>query len=161
MDTEAASQQERTAPVVTVLIVLGNATSCLASLLRHSNWNIQTASGFEDAAGRLQTAVPPVVVAPYRSNSALGWINLLERLMECRPAPRLILTDPHMNESIWAEALNLGAYDVLVQPFDPCEVFRVLTAAWQSWWYDSLRDRGSSNSNRRSRIARPGDAGHR
>jgi hypothetical protein len=40
---------------------------------------------------------------------------------------------------MWAEVLNLGAYDVLAQPFDPAEVFRVLTAAWQNWRYDGRR----------------------
>jgi DNA-binding NtrC family response regulator len=34
------------------------------------------------------------------------------------------------DEHLWAEALNLGAYDVLAKPFDPTEVVRTLSQAW-------------------------------
>jgi len=37
------------------------------------------------------------------------------------------------DERFWAEALNLGAYDVLAKPFDAEEVNRTLTSAWMRW----------------------------
>jgi hypothetical protein len=37
------------------------------------------------------------------------------------------------DDRLWAEALNLGAYEVLVQPFDPEEVTRVVFSAWRNW----------------------------
>ena len=145
MNDEAVSRA-RTSPVVTVLIVLGSETSAVLDLLRHSNWDVQTAPCFEDAVARLQSSTPAVIVAPYRSNGSLGWVDLLELLTKRRPAPRLVVTDRHADDSVWAEALSLGAYDVLAQPLDSGEVFRVLTAAWQAWWYDGLRNRASSRS---------------
>ena len=138
MNAEAASRA-RAAPVLTVLIVLGNETSTLVNILRHSNWEVQIATGFEDAAARLHTSAPNVVVAPYRSNGTAGWVYLLELLNRRCPAPRLVLTDRHTDDFMWAEALNLGAWDVLAQPLDSGEVFRVLTSAWQAWRCDSLR----------------------
>jgi hypothetical protein len=40
---------------------------------------------------------------------------------------------------MWADALSLGAYDVLTQPFNPSEVFRVINAAWNASQYDKVR----------------------
>jgi DNA-binding response OmpR family regulator len=33
----------------------------------------------------------------------------------------------------WAEALNLGAYDVLAKPFEATEVIRIVSLAWRHW----------------------------
>ena len=43
------------------------------------------------------------------------------------------------DEAFWAEVLNLGAYDVLMKPFDATEVFRVVSLAWLSWKNDRER----------------------
>lgn len=37
------------------------------------------------------------------------------------------------DDSLWAEALNVGAYDVLAKPLDRTEVTRVLSLAWLHW----------------------------
>jgi hypothetical protein len=47
---------------------------------------------------------------------------------------------------MWAEALNLGAYDVLPQPYEARDVFHVLTCAWQSWSNENRRLRDPSRS---------------
>ena len=44
--------------------------------------------------------------------------------------PLLIVTSRFADERLWAEALNVGAYDVLAKPFERDEVNRVLTSAW-------------------------------
>jgi DNA-binding response OmpR family regulator len=35
--------------------------------------------------------------------------------------------------------LNLGAYDLLMKPFDLTEVFRVVSLAWRHWKNDCER----------------------
>ena len=47
-------------------------------------------------------------------------------------APASSLLRAWLNSALWAEDLNLGAYDVLVQPFDPDEVYRVILLAWDN-----------------------------
>lgn len=37
------------------------------------------------------------------------------------------------DESLWAEVLNLGGYDVLPTPLVEDEVTRVVWLAWQNW----------------------------
>ncbi len=61
------------------------------------------------------------------------WIDMLEQLMALRNAPLLIVTSRLADDRLWAEALNLGAYDVLAKPLDEQEVLRVVRAAWQHW----------------------------
>jgi DNA-binding response OmpR family regulator len=61
------------------------------------------------------------------------WIELLERLRLFANPPPLIVTSRLADDSLWAEALNLGAYDVLAKPFDRQELLRTVKAAWLHW----------------------------
>jgi len=45
----------------------------------------------------------------------------------------LIVASRLADDRLWAEALNLGAWDVLAKPFDRREVFRSVKSAWQHW----------------------------
>jgi hypothetical protein len=40
------------------------------------------------------------------------------------------------DESLWAQVLNLGGFDVLMTPFEPEEVLRITFAAWSHWECD-------------------------
>lgn len=42
----------------------------------------------------------------------------------------MIVTSELANESLWAEALNFGAHDVLAKPLNAGEAVRVLGWAW-------------------------------
>ncbi|MBZ5577811.1 MAG: response regulator [Acidobacteriia bacterium] len=54
------------------------------------------------------------------------WLDVLHLVRECPGAPEVIVTDRQADTRFWAEALNLGAYDLLAQPFDAPEVQRIL-----------------------------------
>ena len=54
------------------------------------------------------------------------WLDILHFVRECPQAIQVIVTDPHADARFWAEALNLGAYDLLAQPFYEPEVRRIL-----------------------------------
>ncbi len=58
-----------------------------------------------------------------------SWKELWARLAAQPDPPFLIVTSRLADEYLWAEALNLGAYDVLAKPFDPVEVVRTLSQA--------------------------------
>lgn len=62
-----------------------------------------------------------------------AWKELLRLIAGTRDAPLLIVSSRLADERLWAEALNLGAYDVLAKPFEAAEVIRVLTHAWLRW----------------------------
>jgi DNA-binding response OmpR family regulator len=61
------------------------------------------------------------------------WREMLEHVSAFPDPPLIIVTSRLADERLWAEALNLGAYDVLVKPFDRTEVVRILTLACQHW----------------------------
>ena len=61
------------------------------------------------------------------------WREMLEHISLLPDPPLLIVTCRLADARLWAEALNLGAYDVLAKPFDAAEVIRIVSLAWQHW----------------------------
>jgi len=57
------------------------------------------------------------------------WLDVLQLARQAAPEPQVIVTDANADARFWAEALNLGAFDLLVQPFDELEVRRILDNA--------------------------------
>ena len=56
------------------------------------------------------------------------WMDTLLLAGESVP---VVVTDQCATERLWAEVLNRGAYDLLVKPFERCEVRRILQGATQ------------------------------
>ena len=54
------------------------------------------------------------------------WLDVLHLVRQSPRETEVIVTDPQADASFWAEALNLGAYDLLAQPFYEPEVRRIL-----------------------------------
>jgi DNA-binding NtrC family response regulator len=69
------------------------------------------------------------VVVCERDLTPGSWKDVLDQAT-ILPDPRpLIVTSRLADERLWAEALNLGAFDVLAKPFDRMETVRVIGAA--------------------------------
>jgi DNA-binding response OmpR family regulator len=73
------------------------------------------------------------VVLCERDLSPGSWKDVLDQVTILPDPPSLIVTSRLADERLWAEALNLGAYDVLAKPFDSKEALRVIGAAWRAW----------------------------
>ena len=58
-----------------------------------------------------------------------NWKTVLGDIRLLASPPQLIVTSRDADEQLWAEALNVGAYDVLAQPFNREEVERVIASA--------------------------------
>ena|ERR1035441_5587617 len=54
-----------------------------------------------------------------------SWTQLLDEIRLLSIPPFLIVTSRVADDYLWAEALNLGAYDVLAKPLDRTEVTRI------------------------------------
>lgn len=74
------------------------------------------------------------------------WRDLLRRLLELPHPAALIVTSRLADEQLWAEALNLGAWDVLAKPFDRTEVTRSIERACQHWYFASSARAGKGRS---------------
>ena len=57
------------------------------------------------------------------------WLDVLHLVRESPQETQVIVTDPQADAQFWSEALNLGAYDLLAQPFYEPEVRRILANA--------------------------------
>lgn len=95
-------------------------------------WKLQTSANLESAWALLRRHRFPVVLCECDLKPDT-WRELLERLLLLPEPPFLIVTSRLADERLWAEALNLGAYDVLAKPFEPTEVMRVVSMAWMHW----------------------------
>ena len=65
-----------------------------------------------------------------------SWEDLLRATAGLRTPPNIIVFSRLADESLWAEVLNMGGFDVLIKPFQPEEVLRVTFAAWSRWECD-------------------------
>ena len=104
----------------------------LDCLFAGSGWDLSTAETLAAAGESLERNVFPVVLCEARLPDG-NWKDLLRVANELNEPPRVIVTSRLADDSLWAEALNLGAFDVLPSPFNPQEVFWTLTSAWRSW----------------------------
>jgi DNA-binding NtrC family response regulator len=76
---------------------------------------------------------PIAVVICDRDWVADDWKALLDEFAALSHPPMLIVTSRLADDRLWAEALNLGAYDVIAKPFDACEVVRIAGLACAHW----------------------------
>ena len=98
----------------------------------HSKWELYKADSIASAMAVVRTSEIAVVICE-RDLSPGTWIDMLEELMALRDAPPLIVTSRLADDRLWAEALNLGAYDVLAKPFERTELVRSVHLAWSHW----------------------------
>ena len=104
----------------------------LSAALAQPQWKWHAAESFRSALKVLRDH--PVAVAICERELPDGsWRDLLEAGMALPAPPSVIVCSRLADESLWAEVLNLGGYDVLVKPFDGHEVARVASSAWRAW----------------------------
>ena len=104
----------------------------LATLLGGDQWKIHSALSLQSASAFLRAHVVPVVVCEHDLSPGT-WAQLLDEIRLLAIPPILVMTCRVADDHLWAEALNVGAYDVLAKPFDRREVTRILSSAWLCW----------------------------
>jgi len=115
--------------------------ACLERILK-SGWTVIASSVVDTALSVLQLIPIPIVI--YDCDGPLGaWTEMLDQISLLPDPPLFIVTSRLADERLWAEALNLGAWDVLAKPFDADEVMRIAGIACQHW-----KDRHGSHFNR-------------
>ncbi len=96
-----------------------------ARVVDHSRWQCLSATSIDEARV-LAARNGPSVIVTQATVAGRSWVDLV------RSNSKIIVTDPGVNELLWAEVLCNGGYGVLAQPFDPKEVFRVVSLAWSA-----------------------------
>ncbi len=111
----------------------------LKGILLPLSWRLRTAQTNQDVLALLHREISPVVLSDAELPDG-GWRNLLDALAAFPAPPRLIVCSRTADERLWAEVLNLGAYDLLLQPFDRGEVTRVIELAYSDWCRASRKE---------------------
>lgn len=104
----------------------------LPEILRPPRWRWARGRTCEMARVRLQRDPVSVLVCE-RDQMDGTWRDLLETASSLPQPPNVIVCSRLADESLWAEVLNLGGYDVLIKPFEPEEVARVVEGARRKW----------------------------
>lgn len=97
-----------------------------------THWSLAASQDIPSAAERLTNERVPIVLCEQDSEAG-NWKDMLESVGRFSAPPMVIVTSRTADEYLWAEALNLGAYDVLSKPYHATEVVRVLSMAWLHW----------------------------
>lgn len=99
----------------------------LRGVFAEEGWTFASARSLENPTTLLESAA---VLITERDLPVGSWKEVLEIARALPNRPLVIVVSTHADDCLWAEALNLGAYDVIAKPFDRAEVIRVLRSAW-------------------------------
>ena len=104
----------------------------LKGIFSHSNWKLLEARTRREALESPRENRSPVVISE-RDLPDGNWKDIWNELaLQADPSP-LIVAYRLADDYLWMEALTLGAFDVLVKPFETKEVLRVVSVAWRQW----------------------------
>jgi DNA-binding NtrC family response regulator len=109
-------------------------------LLTSMNWRLCSSFSIDDAENLMARAEFPVVLCDNNLSDG-SWQQLLQISGVSARPPRVIVFSRSPDDALWAEVLNLGAYDLLTYPFEAQEVVRVIGLAAESWTREAPRHR--------------------
>lgn len=101
----------------------------LVRIFAHSEWKLKFTRVLPETQNTLRTSTASVVISDSRLSDGCCWKDLLTGMKDMRDPPPLIVADRLADERLWAEVLNLGAYDLLAKPFDAKEVLHAVASA--------------------------------
>lgn len=114
----------------------------LREIFRKCGWKLFEAHTRRSAMQALERNPVQVVIAA-SDLPKWDWRKVLRDLRRLAFPPQLVVTSRTADEHLWAEVLNVGAYDVLPQPLDSDEVEHVVAAASRHFERECQRARGS------------------
>lgn len=80
-----------------------------------------------EAAKRLESGGVCVVIFDIEGDAA--WPARLQDLLSARPSSRVILVSRLADDHLWMDALEAGAHDLLMKPFDKIEISSIVRSA--------------------------------
>jgi DNA-binding NtrC family response regulator len=101
----------------------------LLRLLEGKNLQIYIASDFREAQEKLRAHSQYDVLLSDDQLPDGSWRDMLQFLLESKTSCEMIVCSRCGDEQLWAEVLQCGAYDLLVEPFERQEVDRIIQSA--------------------------------
>lgn len=100
----------------------------IREVFRTAGWRLHEAVERRQAIHCLQQRDVHVVLTSHE-NQRWPWKRALQELQQMPRPPQLVVTSRLADESLWAEVLNWGGFDVLAEPLRREEVERVIASA--------------------------------
>ena len=104
----------------------------LEQAFRNSTLKVQAVRSSREALDVMSSSMVAVVLCE-ESLPEGDRKGMLADVVSMPDGPVLIVTSRLADDILWAEVLSMGAYDLLMKPFDATEVFRVVSLAWRHW----------------------------
>ena len=118
---------------VTVLVVSSEKRdrAQLRQILGSTNWKVYEACSCSEAISRIHDhAVAVLVCASELSDGT--WQSLMDALRTLQ-LPPMIIVAADLDDGLWTDVLQRGAYDFVCKPFSQQEVTRIISLAWLYW----------------------------
>ena len=117
--------------------------SFLEQKFQDANWKLHVARTYREALMQLSRERVTIVICECQLPDG-NWKDVLNRIMAMVDRPRLIVVSRHADERLWAEVLNMGAFDLLSIPFREEELAFTIGSAWVDWMGEQERRRSRS-----------------
>jgi DNA-binding NtrC family response regulator len=139
MDTPPNSRTDETITILSVSPTVED-HRLLQQILSHhdhsqwakSTWKLKASFDVDSAASALKEHAVSIVLCESQLSTGT-WHEILRHVSALDDPPLLIVTSKFADERLWAEALHLGAFDVIAKPYNAEEVKRTVMLAWQHW----------------------------
>ncbi len=128
---DAGTQQHATVNNEVILEIIAAPGDCgsLKEILRGAGWKPEVCHSL----AAVQPLLPRASLVMCDEKLPDGnWRDVLTRLEALPGSPALIVASHLADERLWAEVLNRGAYDLLLEPFRAEEVVRTVGTARDS-----------------------------
>ncbi len=116
----------------TLLVLSPQRRSKLQRLLNDCGVQTSLASTLEEARQKLASSSSYDLVLTDAELPDGSWQDLLQFVLDSRKACEIVVSSRCADEDLWAEVLQRGAYDLLVEPYDQQEVCRIIESALDS-----------------------------
>ena len=113
-------------------LVISSQDSHLADLqdvFNSCGWEMYCVPSLRDGFSSFQYMAPVIVICDDQLADG-DWKLALDAIMKADCPPPMIVTSRIADNHMWAEVLNLGAYDLLAKPYDAAAVIQVVGSAW-------------------------------
>jgi DNA-binding response OmpR family regulator len=104
----------------------------LEDRFKEARWKLYVARTYREALAELGRIRVPVVLCECQLPDG-NWKDVLGRLAPMIERPRLIVFARKADDGLWADVLNLGAFDLLTTPFREPELVFAIGSAWLDW----------------------------
>ena len=119
-----------------VLYVTGQLDNAceLSRMLSPLRFRVDRAESVQQARRQLREVEYDIVLTEAHLPDG-KWLDVLHLVRDSEHEPAVIVTGRNMDARFWAETLNLGAHDLLPQPFSEVEVERIFPHAFVRQMY--------------------------